>query len=375
MPRTNTVTLARTDLQFPPYKTLTPSVEDYMNKVKRGYWKLPYIQRNDTTWPEDHYRELIESIFNNILTSPFIGSQKSPLDISILDGGHRTEAIRRFFDGELRITCPHTKRELLYNELSEETRAEFNDKPLICLVYEGLTPLHEETLFFRVNNSLPLHPGEIINGFNTIPLCLLSRTLGERYADELRMAFKQSISTEDLRGESSNVMMLILRNFHRGHVEVGERSTQKKTVKDLCERLRHEEINQPMLTQDVDALFEIIRNRKREKYEFHIIPTIQSIMIRYDIGSRALTWNNNMHPYERIEAFAELISDFFYEIENPELTPIQNPKYQSLMRVPHDPTIKGVQNPGNPSNCNKRAAIFTEWLEFKGIDISGLIIR
>ena len=76
---------------------------------------------------------------------------------------------------------------------------------------------------------------------------------------------------------------------------------------------------------------------------------------------------NGMNVLQRANKYCELISTFFNEIENPELTPVHNAKFQALMRSPSDITIKGVQNPGNPSNCNKRAAIFTEWLEFKGI--------
>lgn len=328
------------------------------NKVKKGYWKLPYIQRNTTTWPRTYYRELIESIFNNSLTSPFIGSQKSALDISILDGGHRTEAIRRFFDGELKITCPRTKKEVLYQELSDELRAEFDDKPLICSIYEGLTDLHEETLFFRVNNSLPLHPGEIINGFSTIPLCALSKRLGIRFADEIRDSFVRSISKEDLRGESSNVMLLILRNFHSGRIVVGEKASGKKDLKELCERVRYEDIDEFALEHSVQVLFKIIGCRKRTQYHFDTLATIQSIMMKYYIGSQLCS-------EERVNAYCELISTFFYEIENPELAPIHNVKYRALMRNPKDSF--GVSNPGNPTNCNKRAAIFSEWLEFKGI--------
>lgn len=360
MSRVNTsVNLDRTDLLFPPCKTIFLSVGDFMNnKVKKGYWKLPNIQRNNSTWPQAYYRELIESIFNNSLTSPFIGSQKSALDISILDGGHRTEAIRRFFDGELKITCPRTKKELLYQELSDEMRAEFEDKPLICSIYDGLTDLHEETLFFRVNNSLPLHPGEIINGFSTIPLCALSKKLGNRFADEIRDSFVRSISKDDLRGESSNVMLLILRNFHSGRIVVGEKAM--KDVKEVCERVRYEDIDEITLEHSVQVLFQIIGCRKRARYHFDTLPTIQSIMMKHYVGTYVCS-------QERVSAYCELISTFFHEIENPELAPIHNVKYQALMRNPHMDNITGVSNPGNPTNCKKRAAIFTEWLEFKGI--------
>lgn len=366
----------RTNMQFPRYHSSTLTIGGYMQKIRDGHWKLATMQRSDSTWPQTHYRELIESIFNNILTSPFIGSQISPLNVSILDGGHRTEAIRRFYDDEIKITCPQSRKELLYSELTEETRAIFNDKPCITIVYEGLDSLQEETLFFRVNNSLPLHPGEAVNGFITVPLCVMAKNLGEHYADDMRSGFKQSISIRNERGESSNVMLMILYNFHRGHIEVGERPTKVNKIKDLCERLRSEVINEEKIKNNVSAMFRIIQKRKKHTpYEFHLIATIQAIMMKYDIGSRTESWSSGVSADERIDKFASLISDFFYEVENPDLAPIQNAAYQSLMRTPHDQTIRGVTNPGTPSNCVKRALIFSEWLEHKKVDLSGLLIR
>lgn len=367
----------RTHLRFPQYYSTTTKIGCYMKGVQEGHWKLATMQRNDSTWPKSHYKELIESIFNNILTSPFIGSQKdSPLNVSILDGGHRTEAIRRFYNDEIKITCPQSGEEKLWSELREDTKAIFNAKPCITIVYEGLTPLHEETLFFRVNNSLPLHPGETVNGFITVPMCRLARELGEHYADALRSGFKQSISNNNARGESSNVMLMILQNFHRGRIEIGQRPSGADKVKDTSERLRSVVINEQKLRDNVTAMFRIIQKRTRpEKYEFHLIATIQAMMQNYNITSRAGTWTNGMSRVERIDTFAGLISDFLYEIENPEMVPIeQYMDYRSLTRATNG-SDTGVNNPGLPRYCVKRAQIFTNWLEFKEVDLTGLIVR
>lgn len=367
-----------THLRFPQYYSTTTKIGCYMKGVQDGHWKLATMQRNDSTWPKSHYKELIESIFNNILTSPFIGSQKDPRDplkVSILDGGHRTEAIRRFYNDEIKITCPQSGEEKLWSELSDQTRAIFNTKPCITIVYEGLTPLHEETLFFRVNNSLPLHPGETVNGHITVPMCVLARELGEHYADVMRSGLKQSITNSNARGESSNVALMILQNFHRGHIENGQRPSAMEKVKNTCERLRSVVIDEQKLRDNVSALFRIIQKRKRDKYEFHLIASIQAMMQNYNIASNAGTWTNGMSRAERIDTFAGLISDFLYEIENPDLVPTELfMEYRSITRATNG-SDTGVNNPGLPRYCVKRAQIFANWLEFKEIDLTGLIVR
>jgi hypothetical protein len=345
---------------FPRSEGLNYTVEGYMEKVKRGYWKLHYIQRNDDTWPEEHYRELIVSIFNNILTSPFIGSAKSELDVTILDGGHRTEAMRRFMDGMFRIKCPTTGADVLYNELTENDRAIFKEKPLIMLIYPELTPLQEEKIFFRVNNSLSLSPGELINGYMSIPICVLARELGERFSDSMRASFKNCIGVDARRADASNVMLLILRNFQMGRLVVGEIPTEKKKeeLKRECEKLRAVEIDKRALTRNVEILFDIAKNRSIEdRYLLMVLPTIQGIMLKHNaIGMTE----------QRLSELSNNISEFFFEIEDRELHPKLNIEYQRVMRTPKDPTIKCCQNPSIPLNCNKRIGVFQKWLKERG---------
>src|SRR5210317_1112004 len=91
---TRTATLVKkTNMEFPKPVKVSFDVEGYLKKYNKGYWRLPFMQRNQDTLPDDHYRELIESIYNNILTSPFVGSKRGSLDHVLLDGGHRTEAL------------------------------------------------------------------------------------------------------------------------------------------------------------------------------------------------------------------------------------------------------------------------------------------
>ena len=147
--RTAIVRLRRTH-QFPKPSVKNFTVSDYLTKFRRGYWRRPFIQRNPDTWPDDHYRELIESIFNNIVTSPFIGSEHATLDVKLLDGGHRTEAILRFLDDKFPITCPTSGEDRKFSELSDDDKAIFMDKDLIFLIYKGLSGLEEEALYLSL---------------------------------------------------------------------------------------------------------------------------------------------------------------------------------------------------------------------------------
>ena len=339
----------------PSVKNYTVSV--YVNKFSNGYWKLPFIQRNQDTWPDDHYRELVESIFNNIVTSPFIGSEHSTRDVKLLDGGHRTSAIFRFLKDEFSITCPTTGEDRKYSELSDDDKDIFMDKDLIFLIYRGLTPLEEETLYFKINNSLPFTPGEIVNGYNTIPICALARQLGDYYTPKLKNLFVRGIEGQNLRADSSNLMLMILRNFHQRKIVKGEKMSKNEDLKKICEDFRGIDIDTDNLIYNIRCLFDLLEAKRVDHpYLLMILPTVQAIMMKHNIGLIP-----NADGEDRIPLFADMLAKFFYEIEKSDHQ--LNPKWQSLKRKPEDPNIQGVQNPSSTSNCNKRAGIFSEWFE------------
>lgn len=235
---TRTATLVKkTNMEFPRPVKFSFDVEGYLKKYNKGYWRLPFMQRNQDTWPDDHYRELIESIYNNILTSPFVGSKRDSLDHVLLDGGHRTEALVRFTNDKFKITCPDTNEEKLWSELTEKSKAEFYQHTLDFIIYDNLTPLQEETLYFKLNNSLPLTPGEVVNGFETIAICRLARELGDHYADKLKRFFRRGIEGQNLRADSSNLMFMLLRNFHQRKIVKGEKLKKKKNSRKCAKLL------------------------------------------------------------------------------------------------------------------------------------------
>jgi len=356
---TRTATLVKkTNMEFPKPVKVSFDVEGYLKKYNKGYWRLPFMQRNQDTWPDDHYRELIESIYNNILTSPFVGSKRGSLDHVLLDGGHRTEALVRFTNDKFKITCPDTNEEKLWSELTEKSKAEFYQHTLDFIIYDNLTPLQEETLYFKLNNSLPLTPGEVVNGFETVPICKLARELGDHYADKLKRFFRRGIEGQNLRADSSNLMFMLLRNFHQRKIVKGEKLKKKEELKEVCETLRDSEIDEDTLRSNVTCLFRIIESKKMDNpYLLMILPTVQAIMLKHQIGLSKLEPGE---IDERTAKYAHLISKFLFEIEK-STNPL-NKNWQSLKRKPDDETIKGVQNPGSPTNCAKRVEIFTEWL-------------
>lgn len=354
--RTAIVRVRRTH-QFPKPAVKNFTVSDYVHKYNKGYWSLPFTQRNPETWPDDHYRELIESIFNNIVTSPFIGSEHSTLDVKLLDGGHRTEAVFRFLDDKFPITCPTTGEDRKYSELSDEDKAIFMDKDLIFLIYKDLTPLEEETLYFKINNSLPFTPGEIVNGYSTIPICVLARELGDEYALKMRDLFVRGIEGQNLRCDSSNLMLMILRNFYQRKIVKGEKMTKNDELKKICNEFRDIEIDTENLIYNTKCLFDLLgAKRVDHPYLLMILPTVQAIMMKHNIGM-----SPDVDGDDRVPLFADILARFFHEIERSDNQ--LNPKWQSLKRKPEDPNIQGVQNPSSTANCNKRAGIFSEWLE------------
>lgn len=342
---------------FPPPITANYTVKVYVEKFRQGYWQLPFTQRNANTWPYDHYRELIESIFNNTVTSSFIGSRQDRLTTHLLDGGHRTEAILRFLDDKFPITCPDTYEDKKYSQLSEENRAYFMDQSLSFKIYSELTLTQEEFLFFRINNSLPFTPGEVVNGYSTIPMCTLARELGDLYAPKLRELFVRAVEGKNLRSDSSNLMFMILRNFHHGKIVKGEKMTKNEELKKICEEIRDVEIDIDTLRYNIKSMFDIFKTKKIDRpYLLMILPTVQAIMMKYNIGMNPETDNES-----KISRFSDVLATFLFEIEKSN-NPL-NHKWQSLKRNPEDVNIKGVQNPSLPVNCNKRASIFTEWCQ------------
>jgi len=330
-------------VEFPIPDKGTPPTFSYLKNFGDGSWKLHAIQRNDTTWKPEEYRKTIQSIFSNILISPFVGSlQPDGVTTHLLDGSHRTLAMQRFVNNEFEVCAPSTNQPSFYKDLPEVDRKIFDDRrPLHTFVYENLSKAQEELVFFRLNIGLPLSAGEAVRAFHTIPICVLASELSAKFDSIIQDSICRAITKKNERHDATSWMLLILQNFHTGKVILGENPGPSKQIENLerCEQYRDATIVQEKLTNQVAFLMDVIKNRPiKNKLPSYVLPTVQGIMMRYPMVST-----------DKIRTF---LSDVFEKL------------------LPTNPLVeewnhqaRGKQsNPALPTSCEKRVEIFGKWL-------------
>lgn len=336
-------------IQFPDPIISQSHIGQYVDNYRNGFWKLHIMQRNDESWPARYYTELIESIFSNTLPSPIIMSVR---DINAshradcIDGGHRTKAIMKFMDNTIAIPCPIDGTMKTWDELDDNTKTIFKQKTLNVHTYKGLTYDQEESLFFKMNNSLPLEPGEVINGFQTIPLCSLASRLARVHSFVLRAKFNRGIESDDKRAHSANLMFMTLVNFHERKLVNGQKTSNKENQKRTCEKYRHVVIDEPSLTYMSQCLFEIISDFNA-RYNLPVFPTVHEIMLRHEIGFQ--------NPCPKIAQFRSAVRDFLHHVHTSDSMYAE--RWAKLIRQ-----APGVSNPSNPKYCRERVDIFDDWL-------------
>jgi hypothetical protein len=329
-------------IEFPIPEKGTPPTSGYLNNFADESWKLHVIQRHDTTWKPEEYRKTIQSIFSNILISPFVGSlQADGVTTHLLDGGHRTLAMQRFVSNEFKVCAPSTNELCFYKELPAVDKKMFDDRrPLHTFIYTNLTKAQEELLFFRLNIGLPLSAGEAVRAYHTIPMCVLASKLSQRFDSLIQVSICRAVLKHNARHDAASWMLLILQNFHAGEIVIGENPGPSKQAENLerCEQYRAVTIDEDKLTSQVAKLMSVIRDKKVEKkFPSYVIPTVQGIMMRYP----TITSNT--------------ISSFLFDMF--ELGATDNPL--NLEWKNQDRGSKS--NPGKPSSCNERIKIFGKW--------------
>jgi hypothetical protein len=330
-------------VDFPtPLKADKPT-SGYISHFKDGSWRLHVIQRNDTTWNEDDYRKTIQSIFSNILISPFVGSlQDDGITVLLLDGGHRTLAMLRFVNNEFKVYAPSSGELCFYKDLPPRDKATFdNHRPLNTVVYNNLTKAQEELLFFSLNIGLPLSSGEAVRAFHTIPMCVLASNLSKIYDNTIQMSICRAVMKDNARHDAASWMLLILQNFHAGEIVLGENPGPSKQAENLerCQQYRDVTIDESRLTSLVAKLMSVIRNKKiTKKFPSYVIPTVQAIMMRY--------------PTVNSDTIGSFLFDMF------ELNSSENP----IVREWRDQDRGSKNNPAKPAHCNERVKIFAKWL-------------
>lgn len=335
---------------FPQPERQNYPISQFVDRLRKKEFVLAEGQRNPDTWHKDYYRALIESIMSNTLTSPFICNRRIQT-YHIIDGGHRTCAIEKFMNDEFEIMCPSTNRLVRYSNMTDEEKADFENKGLFFTVYSNLNNSQIEKLFFNINNQLPLSPGEQINGYISIPICVLARKLGEKYSHLLKAHINRCIDKENTRADSSILMFMILCNFQERCIINGEKITEckKEKLKSLCEKYRNVEIDEKALEYMVSRLFDIISARNTtERYVLNTIATIQWIMIKNGYGMDERRWSSINYVHA--------ISQFFVDVDTP--GHILKQEFDSLKRN------QGVSNPGFPQYCMKRGDLFNKYLMY-----------
>lgn len=335
--------------QLPPPISSDSHIYQYIDNYTNGYWKLHDMQRNDESWSDRYYKELIESIFANTLLSPIIMSVRDDINephlADCIDGGHRTKAMMKFMDDKIAINCPDGQKRT-WNDLPETTRIIFSQKTVNIKTFKGLTHDQEETLFFNTNNSLPLDPGEVINGYQTIPICAIASRMADKYSSDLKDKFKRAIEHDDKRAHSANLMFMTLVNFHERNLVNGQKTSNKETQKKTCEKYRNVKVDDAVLTYMCDCLFKII-SKCDSKYNLCVFPTIQEIMLRHEIGF--------VNPCPKIAKFRVSIRDFLHHAHSSNSTYAE--RWGELIHHANN-----VTNPSYPKYCRYRANIFDEWL-------------
>ena len=330
-------------VEFPIPEKGTPPTSGYIKNFHDGSWKLHGIQRNDTTWKPEEYRKTIQSIFSNILISPFVGSlQADGVTTHLLDGGHRTLAMIKFVNNEFKVCAPSTNTLCLYKELPDVDKKVFDDRrPLHTFVYTNLTKAQEELLFFRLNIGLPLSSGEAVRAFHTIPMCILASELSEEFDWVIQGKIDRAVTHNNERHDTASWILLILQNFHEGKIVLGENPGPSKQAENLkrCERYRDTVINQAVLEEQTSFLMKILKDKRiKKKFPSYVIPTIQCIMLR--------------HP----TVTTELISSFLFDMLS-DMDSSANPLVKDWL----DHGRGKVSNPAKPNHCGSRADIFDLW--------------
>jgi hypothetical protein len=150
------------------------TVETIVGKIKKNLWDLqPDFQRGEV-WSLPKKQRLIDSILREWHIPPVHTIKvKESGKIEILDGQQRLTAIRDFCRNEFTISGTQLPLDskissldgLLYNEIPEKERLDFDDFTIRVLTIEDYEPEEPGELFYRLNQLTSLTAAEQRNAF------------------------------------------------------------------------------------------------------------------------------------------------------------------------------------------------------------------
>ena len=189
-----------------------------------NHWILhPEIQRYDDTWSPDMKNKFMDSVFEGLATQTnFVISENTANNTQrIIEGAHRRRCILEYIGwfGEELMFAYHPENDpsksYWWHDLSEKDKNMLRRCVFMKTTYYDLTEEEEILLFNRMNTSLPLQIGELINSRRDMPLCALAGDISNH--SEVRAIMskcRSGLPGGIARMADKAIMFQILYNFY-----------------------------------------------------------------------------------------------------------------------------------------------------------------
>jgi hypothetical protein len=162
------------------FEVVAIKLRDYVTNYSNGDYDLPRWQRGQQAVWTSHYREkLIVSMKNGIdLPKLYIGEVPG-LGKIIIDGGHRTRAMRGFMNNEFSVDLDGNKVKVFYSSdpsgrpsdhrriMTPAERDILHNYPLTVVIYKDLSEKKSRWIFNQLQNAAPMTMPDIINSFES----------------------------------------------------------------------------------------------------------------------------------------------------------------------------------------------------------------
>jgi len=151
-------------------------IDLYVQQLDNEKYSFPDWQREDC-WKDNYKKELIVSILKGMdLPKIYLGDIKEKDKVYIIDGGHRSRAIREFMKNKFSIT--DGKTEIFYNKtfeketrnksiLSSSHKKKFDDYHLDIVKYSDITENDCRNIFNKLQNAKPMSIEDVINSWQS----------------------------------------------------------------------------------------------------------------------------------------------------------------------------------------------------------------
>ena len=151
-------------------------IDLYVQQLDNEKYSFPDWQREDC-WKDNYKKELIVSILKGMdLPKIYLGDIKEKDKVYIIDGGHRSRAIREFMKNKFSIT--DGKTEIFYNKtfeketrnksiLSSSQKKKFDDYHLDIVKYSDITENDCRNIFNKLQNAKPMSIEDVINSWQS----------------------------------------------------------------------------------------------------------------------------------------------------------------------------------------------------------------